>query len=63
MNPFLTPSEICELTGRKRRREQVAVLASMGIACVEKPEGKLLVLRERLEALLRSNEENQQRTS
>ena len=46
---FLSPDELIELTGRKRRDAQVKVLRHMGIQHRIRPDGSLAVLKSHVE--------------
>lgn len=48
---FLTPDELIELTGRKRRDAQAMVLRHMGIEHRVRPDGAVVVLRAHVEQL------------
>lgn len=49
---FLSPEEIEHLTGRKRSSSQVAILRTMGIEHMVRPDGTVIVSRSHLERLL-----------
>ncbi|MDR3399964.1 DUF4224 domain-containing protein [Pandoraea fibrosis] len=49
---FLSVEELSELTGRRRRNNQVFALRSMGIEHRVRPDGHVLVLRAHVESLL-----------
>lgn len=49
---FLTPEELQQLTGRKRRNAQVLVLRFMGIEHRVRPDGSVVVLRAHVEQVL-----------
>lgn len=46
---FLTRDEVVELTGKKQRAAQVAVLNALGITHKIRPDGAVLVLRSHIE--------------
>lgn len=49
---ILTPDELQQLTGRKRRDAQVPVLRHMGIEHRTRPDGSVVVLRAHVEQVL-----------
>lgn len=49
---FLTDEELYELTGAKRRDTRVRILRAMGIEHRVRPDGRVIVLRKHIEALL-----------
>lgn len=49
---FLTPEELVELTHRQRPAAQIRALRAMGIEHRVRPDGKPVVLRAHVEALL-----------
>ncbi len=61
MGLFLTPEELEQLTGRVRKGAQIEALRAMGIMHTIRPDGRPLVLRAHIEAMMggktESNEE------
>lgn len=55
---FLTPDELIELTGRKRRDAQAMVLRYMGIEHRVRPDGAVIVLRAHVEQVLGGRSED-----
>ena len=49
---FLTEAELTELTGAKRRETRVRALRAMGVEHRIRPDGRVIVLRSHVEALL-----------
>lgn len=49
---FLTPEELAELTGRRRSDAQAAALRSMGIEHLRRPDGRIVVSRAHVDAML-----------
>lgn len=49
---FLTPAEIAELTGKKRKPAQIRALRYMGIEHKIRPDGAVIVSRAHIEKLL-----------
>ena len=49
---FLTPDELVELTHRQRPAAQIRALRAMGVEHRVRPDGKPVVLRAHIEALL-----------
>lgn len=49
---FLTPDELIELTGKRRRDAQVRALRFMGIEHRPRPDGSVVVLRAHVEQVL-----------
>ena len=49
---FLTQEELEELTGRVRKSAQVEALRTMGIMHTIRPDGRPLVLRSHIEAMM-----------
>jgi len=49
---FLTEAELTELTGAKRRDCRVRALRAMGVEHRIRPDGRVIVLRSHVEALL-----------
>lgn len=49
---FLTPDEIAALTGKQRPAAQIRALRSMGVDHRVRPDGRPVVLRAHVEALL-----------
>jgi hypothetical protein len=49
---FLTDAELTDLTGAKRREARVRALRAMGVEHRIRPDGRVIVLRSHVEALL-----------
>lgn len=49
---FLTPEELAELTGRRRSDAQAAALRGMGIEHLRRPDGRIVVSRAHVDAML-----------
>jgi hypothetical protein len=49
---FLNDDELYQLTGAKRRDTRVRILRAMGIEHRVRPDGRVIVLRKHIEALL-----------
>lgn len=49
---FLTKDEVIELTGKKQRSAQAAVLNALGITYKVRPDGSLVILRSHVEQKL-----------
>jgi hypothetical protein len=49
---FLTDTELTDLTGAKRRECRVRALRAMGVEHRIRPDGRVIVLRSHVEALL-----------
>jgi len=49
---FLTEVELTELTGAKRRETRIRALRAMGVEHRIRPDGRVVVLRAHVEALL-----------
>jgi hypothetical protein len=48
---FLTKAELVELTERKRKQAQIAVLRHMGIRHTVRPDGSILVARSHIDSV------------
>lgn len=54
MSLFLTPEELVELTGYRRRSSQMQALRYMGIEFRQRPDATIVVLRQHVEQILGS---------
>lgn len=59
---FLTPTDIAELTGRKRPSAQQKQLNAMGVQFKVRADGSLVVLRSHVDKLLGGQAERKQRS-
>lgn len=50
-NLLLSPKDICDLTGRRRRNAQVRALRSMGIEHRVRPDGSVAILKAHIDKI------------